>query len=100
MKIVKKEKVLIFDNKKSWYVIEIFINWIKFVFLNYQKLEAKEPCLLILDKTPSHLNEKVIQFLNDNNIKRIFIPDGPTTKLQLLDVAVNKPFKDYVNNNI
>lgn len=32
--------------------------------------------------------------MNKNEIKRIFIPGGLTRKLQPLDIAVNKPFKD------
>ena len=38
----------------------------------------------------------MIEYLNNKNIKRIFIPGGLTRKLQPLDVAVNKPFKDHI----
>ena len=94
--IVKAGKVFVFCQEKARCVIEIFIKWLKLIFLNYQNNEAKDTCLLVLDKAPSHVNKKVIQFLNDNNIKRIFIPGGLTSKLQPLDVVVNKPFKDYL----
>ena len=52
--------------------------------------------LLIVDKAPSHLNKKLIIFLNDNKIKRVFIPGGLTSKLLPIDVIVNKPYKDYL----
>ena len=32
----------------------------------------------------------------NNNIKRIFIPDGLTRKLEPLDISVNKSFKVYI----
>jgi hypothetical protein len=92
--IVKAGKIFVFCQEKAWCITDIFIKWLKLIFLNYQNNQAKDTCLLVLDKAPSHVNEKVIQFLNDNNIKRIFIPGGLTSKLQPLDVSVNKPFND------
>ena len=62
IELVKAGKVLVFWQEKAWYKTKIFINWKKLIFLNYQKLDAKEPCLLILDKVPTHLYEKFIQF--------------------------------------
>ena len=34
--------------------------------------------------------------MNNNQIKRLFIPGGLTRKLQPLDIAINKPFKDHL----
>lgn len=93
--IVKEGKVLVYCQEEALCVTVIFINWHKFVFLKHQNQVAKAPCLLILDKSPNHLNEKVIEFLNDNKIKKIFIPGCLTSKLQPLDINVYKPFKDY-----
>ena len=39
--IVKGWKFLVFWKEKSWWVTEIFINWHKLVFLNYQKKKQK-----------------------------------------------------------
>ena len=79
-----------------WSDYDIFKKWINEIFLDYLDNIIKNTCLLILDKAPIHCCSAIIEHLNNKNIKRIFIPGGLTRKLQPLDVAVNKPFKDHI----
>ena len=92
--IVKSGKIFCYCQPNAWCDNDIFIKWLKFIYLPYQNYVIKKKCLLILDKAPSHCSEETIDFMNKNEIKRIFIPGGLTRKLQPLDIAVNKPFKD------
>ena len=66
----------------------------KYVYLPYQNNIIIKKCLLILDKVPSHCSEVTLDFMNKNQIKRLFIPGGLTRKWQKLDIVINKPFKD------
>ena len=54
----------------------------------------KKKCLLIYDQAPSHKNDEIIAYMNNNNLNHLFIPAGLTSKLQPLDISVNKVFKN------
>ena len=54
----------------------------------------KKKCLLIYDQAPSHKNDEIIAYMNNNNLNYLFIPAGLTSKLQPLDISVNKVFKN------
>ena len=49
--------------------------------------------MLILDQAPSK-NEDVISFMYNNNVEYLFIPAELTSKLQPLDLTVNRVFKN------
>ena len=51
-------------------------------------------CILVLDKAPSHFNDTIEEYMNNNAINYIYIPEGLTSKLQPLDISVNKSFKN------
>ena len=65
-----------------------------YIYINYETYKIKLNCLLILGKAPSHFSDLILDFLDDKNIKRIFIPGELTRKLQALDLSINKPFKE------
>ena len=56
--------------------------------------------LLVLDCASSHTNEIIMDYLDKNGINYTFIPGGLTSKLQPLDISVNKPFKIAYKKNI
>lgn len=47
-----------------------------------------------MDQAPSHKTDEIIQFMYNNNVEYKFIPAGLTSKLQPLDLSVNKVFKN------
>ena len=98
MELVKQKNIYIYFQENAWSDYDIFKKWIDEIYLYYQD-NIKNTYLLILDKAPSHCCSANIEYLNNKNIKRIFIPGGLTRKHQPLDVAVNKPFKDHIKKN-
>ena len=52
---VKNKEVFIHCQKNGWCTSEIFILWIKEIFIPYQE-SIGEKCLLILDKALSHIS--------------------------------------------
>ena len=94
LQIVKDKKIFVYCQGNAWCDTDIFLNWLKNIYLNYELIKIKKKCLLILDKAPSHCTNTIIDFLNNNKIKRVFIPGGLTRKLQPLDLSVNKPLKE------
>ncbi len=78
---------------KDGVILIFFLKWYKNIFLHYKKFIAKKPCLLILDKAPSHYNDKKSNEFNINRTNFIYIPGGFTRYLQPLDIGINMPFK-------
>jgi hypothetical protein len=50
--------------------------------------------MLVLDAFRGHLPEELEIKLTRKNCDFVLIPDGMSSQFQLLDVLVNKPFKD------
>lgn len=53
-------------------------------------------CMLILDSFSAHIMPAVKQKLKNINTVPVVIPGGCTSKVQPLDVSLNRPFKSYV----
>ena len=54
--------------------------------------------LLILDQFRVNMTPLVINKFKDLNTDILFIPPGLTSKIQPLDVFINKPLKDRLRN--
>lgn len=52
--------------------------------------------LILLDNLMGQCTEKLLRFIDLNNINVIMIPLNCTDRLQPLDVSVNKPAKKYL----
>ena len=90
--LINNKKIVVSCQSKGWCDEQVFINWYENIFLIYEKYVAKEKCLLILDKSPSHTNELVLKKFKENNTYYVFIPRGFTKILQPLDRGINVPF--------
>lgn len=53
------------------------------------------PLLLILDGASSHIDEHSLEYAQANNINILLLPSHTTHILQVADVAVFRPFKNY-----
>lgn len=71
----------------------LMIQWIRRVLLTHTQ---GHHALLVFNTFRGHLTDDVVQKLAENNITHITIPGGCTSKVQPLDVSINKPFKDYL----
>jgi len=75
---------------KGWMDEGLMMRWTKDVLLRHTQ---KERCLLVLDSFAGHKTEAVRKLFRRSNIVPAVIPGGCTSKLQPLDVSINKPFK-------
>ena len=66
--------------------------WVKKVLGVYTK---QQHALLIWDTFSGHMTEDVQAELQKQNVSAVVIPGGCTSKIQPLDVCLNKPFKSY-----
>jgi hypothetical protein len=79
---------------KAWMDEETMLEWIEAVWKPFTK-ERLGLFLLILDEAKAHMTAKVVQAISKCRTILEIIPGGYTSKLQVLDVGVNRPFKHY-----
>ena len=97
MIIFKGKRALKFDFPKDWIVTvqekgwmdgELMLRWIRDIYLKFTK---KDRSLLVLDSFRGHLTDSVKKTLRKGNTVMAVISGGCTSKLQPLDVSINKP---------
>ena len=54
--------------------------------------------MLIIDKSRSHYNHKVLEEFKKNDTYFVYISEGLTRYLQSLDIGINAPFKNTLKN--
>jgi hypothetical protein len=59
----------------------------------------EEAALVTMDNFKSQITQKVFTLLNENHIHYCLIPPNNTDRLLRLDIAVNKPAKQFLRNN-
>lgn len=94
--VVKNKEIIVSCQKKAWCTSDIYLNWLKEIFYNYELFIAKHKCYLIMDKAPSHVDKNILNELKEKKVIYSLIPGGMTRFLQPLDIGVNKQFKDLM----
>ena len=59
------------------------------------KLADNYPALLLFDNFKAQCTQELLTLLDDNFINVLLIPPNCTDRLQLMDISVNKPAKDF-----
>jgi hypothetical protein len=80
--------------QKGWIDKETFLEWIKKVWQPF--CIGKESTYLLMDEFAAHMSAACTREIENCGSSFDFIYGGYTGKLQVLDVGVNKQFKDYV----
>ncbi len=82
---------------RAWMDAALMLEWIEKIWKPctlYNKISY-----LILDECRSHMTAEVRKAFADCNTEVDLIPGGYTSRLQPMDVGLNKPFKGYVSDN-
>jgi DDE superfamily endonuclease/Transposase len=83
--------------KKGWMSSTLMLDWVDKVWKPWVDKQTGRTAL-ILDKFGGHNTDAVIEKIKSVGTHVIFIPGGYTSKLQVMDVGLNKPFKDVTND--
>ena len=78
-------------SESGWIDTELFLVWVKKIFLKY--VVHQRPVILLTDGHKSHINIDVIDLCRNNDIILYCLPPHTTHALQPLDVAVFKSLK-------
>lgn len=80
--------------EKAWVEKTVFSYWVDKIWKPF--CENKDHTYLLMDEFAVHLMAHCVNRIQDCGTEVDFILGGYTSKLQVLDVGVNKPFKYYV----
>uniref|UniRef100_A0A674MXE7 HTH CENPB-type domain-containing protein n=1 Tax=Takifugu rubripes TaxID=31033 RepID=A0A674MXE7_TAKRU len=86
--------IIVRAQEKGWMETELVVDWLKVVWGRRRGGLRKKRNMLILDAFCGHLSDPVKKQVKAMNGDLVIIPGGMTSQLQVLDVVVNKPFKD------
>lgn len=92
------EDVIVRAQKNAWMTSELMEDWLECVWDRRPKSSANidDRSMLILDAFRAHLTDDVKARIAEGDNDLVVIPGGLTSKLQSLDVCINKPFKGHV----
>ena len=83
--------------ENAWMDETSMLQWIRLVW-NPIAMNQDGVKILLLDEATLHMTTFVRQAFTVTNTIVEYIPGGYTSKLQAMDVGVNKPFKDHVRD--
>jgi hypothetical protein len=89
--------VIIRTNKEGWMNESEMTWWIENVWTRRARQSNNPKSLLVLDSFAAHKTEVIKRRFRGKNTALAVIPGGLTSRLQPLDVSLNKPFKAKVN---
>ncbi len=84
--------------QKAWMDEALMLEWMEKIW-QPETQHSNKVTYLILDEHRAHLTSAVRKAFADCNTEVDIIPGGYTSKLQPMDVGLNKPFKGYVSDN-
>jgi DDE superfamily endonuclease len=82
----------------GWMDQEIMLIWVERIWRPWA-IAQNGFTLLILDEFSAHMTEAVKVAIANCNTLILYVPGGYTSKLQTMDVGLNKPFKDGLRDN-
>jgi hypothetical protein len=80
--------------EKAWMDKRVFLEWVEKIWKPF--CQNKNSTYLLMDEFSVHLMTECVNSIQDCGTEVDFVLGGYTSKLQVLDVGVNKPFKDYI----
>ena len=86
--------IVVHHHPKGWMDVDGIKLWIQKVWRSQPGGMVGTRSLLVWDSFQVHLIDPVKRALHRNNTESTVIPGGLTSVVQLLDVCLNKPFKD------
>jgi len=97
-RIVFRDGILVMHAEKAWCTQAVLRSWIEWVLPPV--IRGGSRGLLVWDSASTHRARSMSDYLSTSNVDQVMIPSGTTPYLQSLDIAVNKPFKDYVREEL
>jgi len=88
--------VIVRANPTGWMNENEMLYWIENVWIKRARRFSNPQSLLVLDSFSAHITDSVKRRFGEKNTNIAVIPGGLTSRLQPLDVSINKSFKSKV----
>ena len=83
--------------EKAWMDEERMLMWLREIWIKFTEKKQEElqfsRSFLTLDAFAAHKVDPVLEEMASNDVGSLEVPSGCTSKVQVLDVSVNRPFK-------
>ena len=89
------ENVIVNVNESGSMDRRLMVDYLRQVVFRY--LQGRSGAL-VMDSFRAHFVDEVVEYMEDINLKAKAITPGYTSDLQPLDVVINKPFKNYMED--
>ena len=88
--------------EKAWMNESVMLDWIERVWKPFAESKKEKGLftMLIIDQMSAHIVPSVKKAVEDCGTLLEFIPKGYTSCLQVCDIGLNKPFKDYMRATV
>jgi DDE superfamily endonuclease len=83
--------------ENAWMESKLVVEWLEKIYQPWAR-EKGEPTILILDEFAGHMTSEVRDAVSSVGGHLILIPGGYTWKLQVMDIGLNKPFKNKIRD--
>lgn len=90
--------VYVMETEKAWCTQAVIRKWVDLMLPQVARNGKRG--LIVWDSASTHLAKEMKNFLARRGVDQIMIPAGMTGYLQTLDLAINKPFKDYIRGEL
>ena len=104
LKLTAPEGVLVSVQTKAWMDEDLMTEYLEHIWQPYVEEIADKlglpdhNALLTLDSFSAHTTDKITKAIEEHSTTHCVIPGGCTSKLQPLDVYVNKPLKQILKD--
>ena len=102
LKLTAPEGVVVSVQTKAWMDEDLMTEYLEHIWQPYVEETADKlglpdhNALLTLDSFRAHTTDKITKVMEEHSTTHCVMPGGCTSKLQPLDVSVNKPFKQIL----
>lgn len=93
---IRAQNVFVCTQPKAWMDDDIMMTWIGLV---WEPATEGRHALLVLDSFSAHVTNNVKKRLKEINTVPLVIPGGCTSRIQPLDICLNKPFKAFARKH-
>ena len=84
---------------KAWMDTSTMLDWVEQVWKPWTATKNGAQTMLILDEFSAHMTFDVRRAIADCGTYLEFVTGGYTSRLQVMDVGLNKPFKNHYRNS-
>lgn len=92
---LEREHAVFAVQKNAWCDEQLMLQWVDMIWDPFTKQKNRR-CILLLDAAYAHHTQAVKEKFASMGTILISLPPGETSKVQVLDVGINRPFKEKV----